>query len=444
MTLSQREAEPYSVPVTIYARLEKATPAERAAIVLALIAEQPEGRLILPERDGRRAHLRGVALSDVQLGQADLRGADLREAHLAGAFLAQADLAGALLEGANLSGADLVGATLRGAALSEVNLQDALLEDANLLDATLRFANLRSAALENANLRRADLWGAMLEDAILTDANLQGARIGEAFLHGADLSGADLRECELGQTDLGDARLTGADLRGAAMNGARLHGATLSGARLQDLDLSTCDLTHISLAGAWLDKTRFQGSQLAGSIGEEDAGNYDLAVTGYLALERNFVNLGEADAARWAYRKKRRMQKLAARQRGRLALDKRDWRAVFSGYAQYAGDQIVEWVCDYGESVPRVLGSLLATYVLFTVFYGLTGGVTHVTANGHGSVTNNPADLALFSLLVMTYQTSIHLLPSGEWMHVPMGLEVLAVIFLTGLMGFVAGNRIRR
>jgi hypothetical protein len=28
------------------------------------------------------------------------------------------------------------------------------------------------------------------------------------------------------------------------------------------------------------------------------------------------------------------------------------WRHAAAGYGRYAGDQLVEWLCDYGESVP--------------------------------------------------------------------------------------------
>jgi len=296
-------------PEDVYVRLERATPEEKATIVRELVDAHPDGRLVLPLRGGRRADLREATLAGAHLGSADLRGADLRKADLAGATLGEADLAGAVLEGTDLRGADLAAASLRAAALGEANLQGALLEDADLQDAGLRFANLSEAALEGAHLERADLWGTTLDGAILTGATLTGARIGEASLRGADLTGADLRDVDLGRADLEGARLTGANLRGAALDGARLRDAVLSEARLQDLDLSTCDIAHIHVGAARLDETRLRRDQLGGAIGEELAGDYDAAATGYLALERNFAGLGDPDAGRWAYGKKRRMQK---------------------------------------------------------------------------------------------------------------------------------------
>jgi len=435
------------VPEDVYARLERATPREKAAIVRELVDAHPDGRLVLPLWSGRRADLREVTLAGARLGSADLRGADLRKADLADATLGEADLAGAVLDGADLHGADLAAASLRAAALGEANLQGALLEDADLQDAGLRFATLRDAALESARLERADLWGAMLDGAILTGATLTGARIGEASLRDADLTGADLRDVDLGRSDLTGARLTGANLQGASLAGARLRGAVLSEARLQDLDLSTCDLAHIHVGGARLEETRLRRDQLGDAIGEEVAGDYDAAATGYLALERNFVDLGDPDAGRWAYGKKRRMQKRGAWAQARAAAHARQWGTAGHRCAVYASDQIVEWLCDYGESVPRVLGALVVAYLAFTLYYGLTGSVVRVTGTAPHLIratTRNPLDLAVFSLANMTTQSPLGMQPRDEGVQLPTGLETLVGIFLTGLLGFVAGNRIRR
>jgi len=434
-------------PEDVYARLERAIPEEKATIVRELVDAHPDGRLVLPRWGGRRADLREADLAGARLGSADLRGADLRGADLADATLGEANLAGAVLEGTDLRGADLAAASLRVAALGEANLQGALLEDADLQDAGLRFANLREAALEGAHLERADLWGATLDGAILTGATLTGARIGEASLRGADLTGADLRDVDLGRSDLEGARLTGANLQGASLAGARLRGAVLSEARLQDLDLSTCDLAHIHVGGARLDGTRLRRDQLGGAIGEELAGDYETAATGYLALERNFVGLGDPDAGRWAYGKKRRMQKRAAWARARAAARAQQWGAAGRCCATYASDQVVEWLCDYGESVLRVLGALVVAYLAFTLFYSLTGSVMRVTGDVLHPVrvtTRNPLDLAVFSLASMTTQSPLGMQPRDASVQLPTGLETLTGIFLTGLLGFVAGNRIRR
>ncbi len=440
---------PVPTATDIYARLDAASPAERTEIVGRLLADAAGGGLDLSARDGRRANLRGVVLRDATLQRINLQGADLREADLTGAVLGQANLEGALLEQAILQGADLAGATLRDAAMSEANLREALLEDADLRGAGLRFADLHDAALESANLRGADLWGAVLEGAVLTDADLRDAKLGEGNLRGADLSNADLRGATVQRMDLRGARLKGANLRGVALTGSDLTDAVLSEAELQGVDLSHCTLTHAHFNGVWFDKTRLRQDQLGGAIGEELAGDYEGAAKGYLALERDFIDLGDSDAAGWAYGKRRRMRKRAARHNANVAMRARAWRTAARQAIRAGAAQLVEWVCDYGESIPRVLASILTVYLVYLVLYGLTGSVLHIQKT-HGAtvaaVTRDPRELAIFSLFAITTSgsPSVGLLPSREWVQVLTGTEAFLGIFLIGLLGFVAGNKIRR
>jgi hypothetical protein len=184
-------------------------------------------------------------------------------------------------------------------------------------------------------------------------------------------------------------------------------------------------------------------------LGEDLAADYELARRGYFALEQNFDSLGDPDAARRAYLKKRRMQKWDARRRAQAAWAAGRWREATLGYLAFAGDQVAEWVCDYGESIPRVLASLLWVYLLFTIIYGVTGTVFRVSLPPEPpqrTVTRSPVDLAMFSLTSMTSPGNPPewLLPRNEAAHLLAGTQALLSIFLTGLLGFVAGNRIRR
>jgi hypothetical protein len=194
-----------------------------------------------------------------------------------------------------------------------------------------------------------------------------------------------------------------------------------------------------------MDETRMSVGQLGGALGEELAGDYAEAVQGYLALERNFGSLSDPDAASWAYRRRRRMQKREARVRARAewALGRR--AAAARALAQYAGDQVVEWVCDYGESIPRVLASILVMYLVFTVLYGVTGSVVRELPGGGEVTTRRPLDLAVFSWLsMMTGPLDSHLRPRDEAALALLGVQVFLGIMLIGLLGFVIGNRVRR
>jgi uncharacterized protein YjbI with pentapeptide repeats len=475
VTSTQAESKDYRVPPETYEQLAAASPAERAEIVLGLIRDHPQRRLVLPGVDGRHAMLDEIDLTRLTSGErigpagesvpregglrdADLRGASLRKANLQGVDLSNADLGGALLgqarlrharlEGADLHDTDMAGVDLEDANLGEVNLRGAMLEEANLQNAALRFANLSDAVLENANLRGADLHGANLEDAVLTNADLQGAGLEEANLRRADFSGADLRTAVLKQTNVQESKLRSADLRGASLGGANLSDAILTDARLQEVDLTQCNITHVRLGGARLEDTRFQREQLGGAIGEELDGDYHEARKGYLALERAFQDLGDPDASSWAYRRRRRMQKHEALGRARSERAQGRWRAAAGDYTQFASDQFAEWLCDYGESLPRVLASLLVLYILFTFAYGLTGSVVREDASPAGIVrvtTQHPVDLAIFSLLAMTTGSlGIRLLPRNDLALTIVGMHVFLSVALIGLLGFVLGNRIRR
>ena len=446
------------VPPETFERLNAADAAGRLQFVRQLISQHPDGLLELAgPHDGAGAMLNGVDLAGSNLRGAKLRSASLRSANLERADLKAADLRnaklgaakldGAMLEESDLQNADLISASLRGASLGGANLKGALLEDADLRQAGMRFAVLQSAFLENTKLERADLWGANLAGAVLSRADMRGVILTEANLEGADLTDADLRDARLDKANLKGVKLGGADLRGATTPNVNLREAVLRNTRLQGLDLSTSDVTGAHVSGAWLERTRLRRGQVGGAIGEELGGQFDDAANGYLVLERNFADLGDADAASWAYRKRRRMQKLTALQLARHRRGQGHTRAALPFYGKYARFQFVEWMCDYGESAARVLLSIAAVYVLFTLLYLVTGSVQHV---GRGATafttTRNPLDVAAFSLSVMTTVGTLggELRPRSEWVSLLAGLQALLGIGLTGLLGFVIGNRIRR
>ncbi len=343
----------------------------------------------------------------------------------------------------------MAGANLRETVLTEADFSSALMEEADLAGANLRFAVLNGAVLEKARLGRADLWGVRAEGAVLNGADLQGVVLEEADLRGADLGGADLRNAVLRRANLEGANLEGADLRGAVLGGTNLRGAVLRDARLQALDLSGCLLEYVHTCDAWLERTRLRAEQLGGAIGEERAGEFERARRGYLALERNFAELGDPDASSWAYRKKRRMQKRETWRQARRDRDQADWGPAARHFLDYLGDWVVEGVCDYGESIPRVIVTMLAVYLFFTILYGVTGSVVRVvqTPGGPSHVpTTSPLDLAVFSLMAMTTSgnPAVGLVPRSQGVHLLTGLQALLGIGLTGLLGFVVGNRIRR
>ena len=86
-------------------------------------------------------------------------------------------------------------------------------------------------------------------------------------------------------------------------------------------------------------------------------------------------------------------------------------------------------------------------WLLFAFIYGMTGSVVEVRESPAGvvkEITHSPFDVMIFSLLAMTTSESAELVPASHTVEFIRGFEALLGIALTGLLGFVVGNRIRR
>jgi uncharacterized protein YjbI with pentapeptide repeats len=394
----------------LFARLRTLDPAGRRTVLANLPTPLALG--LCP--DAGKAVLDGA---DLSAGS----GIDLRKADLRGASLRGCDLTGANLEEADLTGADLAGARLPAANLGGAKLAGSQFEDADLRGAKLRFAAGGRAVFDGAALTGADLWGAKFAAAAFSRADLTAATLSEGVF--------------------ADAELDGADLRGATLFGADLSGAVLREARLDGVSLQGCKLHGAFFADCWLDRSRLAAEQVGEVIGEEAAGRFADARRGYLALERNFETLGDPDAASWAYRRKRRMEKWSYRHLAAAEWSAGRRVAAIRAGVRFANLQFVEWLCDYGEGIPRTLASIGVLFLFFVAFYGVTGTVLR-----DKQVTRSPLDLATFSLLTMaqldTGQAGLE--PANKFAYLLSGVEALMTIFLTGLVGFVVGNRIRR
>lgn len=451
----------------VYARLKKATPEEKTDIVLRLIEDHPEHKLVLPERDGKKADLSKVDLSRETLDKRrkqsgfeepswwntkDNRGgANLFLAELQGAILLTANLQGAFLAGVKLQGAELGFAKLQGAIFGDPIRQGNPIFNANLRNASLVYSNLEGAFLAGANLQEADLKGAKLQRAHLNRANLQAAHLEEANLQDALLGGANLSDtylyaanfqtAQLQFANLQNAHLDGANLQNADFHSSNLQGASLVDAKLQGVDLSIVqNMTNVYLRAAWLDRTRMRKEQLGGAIGEELQSDFASAKSGYLALKQNFDDLGDYEASSWSYRKERRMEKLKALQEGI--------------YFKFFSDTLVEWLCDYGESVWRVIGWMaVLLFVIGPSMFSVLGGVVWEKdiAQNYFALSSSWGRFwfwyrlyLLYTLDTFTTASFSGLQPINDAVKFASGLFAIAGIVLAGLLGFVAGNRIRR
>jgi uncharacterized protein YjbI with pentapeptide repeats len=394
--------------------------------------------------DLQGANMQGVNLQGARLEHADLRGvtlsvADLRKAKLLGARLQRVELRESRLEEAYLGQANL-----EGADLSFAHLEGSQLWEAHLVEAHLRYANLKGSNLQDANLGLADLSNANLGGAVLWDANLKGGTLWHTNLALASLSGANLEGARLGH----------ANLEGAEVSGANLDAAELVGANLCEVDLrDTRSMRATYLYRAVLDRTQLTRAQLGDGVAEELRNEWRRAKEAYLALKNNFEQLGRYDDASWAYRKERRMEKWEAWQEAREALSEREWRPFVSKTWKVGWDLVVEYLCDYGENVGRILGWMgFVLLIAGPLLFGLPGLLNWPPDNRdtffglHSPWRYGYAYLQQFLYVLDAFTTAsfAELQPATAVTRALSGLAALIGVFLTGLLGFVAGNRIRR
>ncbi|MEA1832560.1 pentapeptide repeat-containing protein [Methylobacterium durans] len=389
-------------------------------------------------------NLADARLQSFNLEEADLSGANLARACLTGVLGRSAVFSEALVEQADFSNADLSGACFAAVTGGQANFTNAMLEDASFSNAAMRFAKLPSALLDGANFSGADLWGATFAGSDADYTNFRGARLDEVDLSDTNLTFANFEGASLAKVKLVGSRLRGANFTGAKLDGADLSGADFSDANLVRLNLSTCKLHHARFAGAWINGTRFRIEQLGGAVGEEIAGDFEAAQASYLALEQNLKSIGSHDEASWAYKRGRRMGRHQAGLKALTAWRERDVRSLVSHGYRWVADRFVEWLCDYGESLSRIVRAFALLIMVFGAFYGITGGL--IPEGGDGRPTRNVVDLVSYSALNMMTANppEIGIKPVGRVTNLLVGTQGAVGIILMGLFGFVLGNRLRR
>lgn len=107
--------------------------------------------------------------------------------------LSNANLFEAKLNGANLSLAKMRAANFQKANLIGANLVGAYLKDASFQDANLRWANFTNADLENVDFRGADLRGAKFNSALFKDVNAQKSIFCRTIMSDGKLNNRDCR-----------------------------------------------------------------------------------------------------------------------------------------------------------------------------------------------------------------------------------------------------------
>jgi len=250
---------------------------------------------------------------------------------------------------------------------------------------------------------------------------------------------------------------------------ANLQGARLTYAHLENADfLPVKSLEGACFYNAFLDDTRMRREQLGGAIGEELEGEYGLAKEAYLGLKNNFAAIGRYRDESWAYVKERQMGKMcsapwrARRFYGRSQLqdvwtwDEEEqaskWESgpptwdprVLWFYTRHTlkwlADWFVELLCGYGESLWRVLAWMLLVVLGFAAYYQ----VSHAVVTSSQGAATSLWDHLIFSLGAFTTLQPARLQAARPGVELLTTFQAIIGISLAGLLGFVAGNRIRR
>jgi uncharacterized protein YjbI with pentapeptide repeats len=308
--------------------------------------------------------------------------------------------------------------------------------------------NLAGLDFSGRDLRQMDLSGI-----IFSYANLQAATLRHACMVGGWLWRTNLHRADVRQTDLSGTKFFEADLTEAEFWRANLCGASFRGANMERTRLLGANLDGVYFHRARLNNAEMVASQLGGSIGEERDHNYSPAIEAYARLKANFESLGRYSDAGWAYRRERRMRKLWAAQQAWDA-----WRTsrrcqAIKQWSKWAGDWLVELLCDYGESTWRVIGWIAAMiFVVGPTMVSVAGGLSWTSINRYiyfklPTVWQRWAyayfQYLLYVLDVFTTASFSELEPSNDAVRLVSGFMAMSGIFLAGLLGFVAGNRIR-
>lgn len=336
------------------------------------------------------------------------------------------DLSGVDLSNIDLSGMDLRGINFSKATLDRANLSNAFLERINFQEASCWRTNMSGSSLWSADFRGAELDRCDLRGAYLQRAKLQEASLDKALLEGADIHRAYFSETLLDRKSLGE-------------NGILHENGEHFRAYVFQMELFQQGFRGNPRSDKHLSKriyARFSGGEGI-----------------YRKLKNNFEQLGFYGDASWAYKRERRMRKCATRRQAGSAWKKREYKNFLSFSSLWLSDWFVELLCDYGESVSRViLWLLLILFVLGPLLVYFSGGLIWDGSNQefYANLPNRGLQNlygyfqgVLYMLDVLTTADYSELAPRNDLVRFVSGLMAMLGIALIGLLGFVVGNRIR-
>lgn len=343
----------------------------------------------------------------------------------------------------------------------------------------LSFCDLSGAGLSSSSRKMPSFKGALLgkyadiqSGCKAINTMFQRNNMEHAKLIYGDYSKASFFACNLQQADMrygryDDAIMVNADLKGANLNSSSFDSTNFLGCNLQDADLYLARFSG---------KTNLGRENFKGLIIQESEERYrkfverailpesnlpldlhlkdrlEKGIDIYQHLRSHFKEMGQNDDARWAYLRQRRLIKQRRLKSFVKAFQKHEFKDAGQNFINWVSDQFIEWLCDYGESIWRVIIWLIIWMTAIgPLLFGFAGGFfwprdlydKYVSIpSPFGQWLYSYFQTFLYTIDTLTTSNYSLLLPKNDIVRLISGLLAIVGIFLAGLLGFVTGNRI--
>ena len=199
-------------------------------------------------------NLRGLDLSNLDLGAANLRGSDLSQANLTGTNFQEAHLERVTLDGAIFKETDLSGANLSYVQISDMDLSSCNLERITALDAKFIRVIMKDQSLKSANLT-----GSTFINSPLVGIDFQQAHLTNLRLLFCLIDSCTFHECHLASSDFGLSRILNTTFKSVDLTKASFMGATFRDIKFLESMLKEIDCTLVDAEGMDITGSQYPG-----------------------------------------------------------------------------------------------------------------------------------------------------------------------------------------
>lgn len=272
--------------------------------------------------------------------------------------------------------------------------------------------------------------------------NLEGQNLKKLDLSGLNLSNANLRGVSLKGAKVDKTDFTFADLRQANVQGVNFMHSCLLGARIHGIRLKKTYLPIYVFKQEG--KQKYVLGDLTSAKVSKNIKDWHYAREVAMLLKYESAKVGRMLESKRMFLFEQRIIRGLTNpfRRVKWAEDKTFLRKL-SIFTRFGLRWLVAWIadltCGYGESVFRVLSTFVLTQGLFILGYSLFGSILYI----NGGTATDLMSVINFGLAAMTTTNLQNLVPANQCVEIVMSFQVIIGIAVTGLLGFVLGNRIR-